>query len=136
MSQKGEESQHRDLRVLIIDDEDSLIHAIARVLQNESIEVFIAQNASDGIKSAYEKCPDVIVLDYYLGDVTAKEVLADLHKMPRTEKIPVIVISAHVDAEREVASIGRDLLFLKKPFNVHDLNAAIAATTAGDNFVQ
>lgn len=83
-------------RVLVIDDDETARYIIKRHLQGSPYELYEASNGADGVKSARDHHPNVILLDFLLGGSTAFDVIDDLKADPRTRSIPVIVITSHV----------------------------------------
>ena len=90
--------------VLIIDDNPDDAHLIRRFLEaRKSYRVFHSKDAQDGIVKAKEIVPGLIVLDLTMPGMDGFSVLEELKNDPRTDKIPVIVVSAKdiTKADRE-----------------------------------
>ena len=83
------------MKVLIVEDNLELAWVLADCLKREGYEAHIADNGVTGIKSAVSVLPDLILLDYNLGDMTGHEVAVAIGHMRKTSKIPFLVFSAH-----------------------------------------
>lgn len=80
-----------------------------------------------GLVAAQESLPAVILLDIALPGMDGWEVLEKLRADPRTEHIPVVVITAHDTAEsRSHADVSRANAFVGKPFDINQLRALVA----------
>ncbi|AKT36905.1 hybrid sensor histidine kinase/response regulator [Chondromyces crocatus] len=78
-------------RVLVIDDDEVARYLVRRMLTGTPYVVIEAVNGEQGVEVARREQPQVIFLDFVLGDMTAFDVLDELKKDPRTRSIPVIV---------------------------------------------
>jgi CheY-like chemotaxis protein len=113
--------------VLYIEDYDGAVRLVERLLEarRPDTELYVAMNAGEGIKTATDKQPALILLDNHLPDATGIEVLSRLAASETTAGIPVVVLSG------DSASIGEELLaagaseFLSKPFDIYQLLAII-----------
>ncbi len=78
-------------RVLVIDDEPSILRALRINLKARGYEVVTASDGCSGLSAAARERPDVVVLDLGLPDMEGTEVLHGLRGWTAT---PVIVLSA------------------------------------------
>lgn len=84
----------RIFSVLYIEDNEANRLLIQLVLERrENIKLSSATNGQNGIKTAQEILPDLILLDISLPDMNGYAVLNILRNNPATAKIPVIAIS-------------------------------------------
>jgi len=84
-------------RVLVIDDDATARYLIKRHLEGTPYQLFEAATGEEGIASAREHHPNVILLDFLLGaGITAFDVLDELKADARTRGIPVIVVTSQV----------------------------------------
>lgn len=107
-------------KILVVDDDDGILDAMQVMLESEGYEV---ETSLDGeILENLDKnnLPDVILLDVLLSGKDGREICADLKKKDYTKQIPVIMVSAHPNVERDVKKCGADD-FLQKPFALKDL---------------
>ena len=91
-------------KVLIIDEDASVIEAITRVLQERGYEVVEAYDGQDGLEKARQERPDLIILDAMISKMNDYEVLRTLKYETETRDACVIVLAAATSPE-EVAEI-------------------------------
>ncbi|MEO1402740.1 MAG: response regulator [Cyanobacteria bacterium J06635_1] len=115
-------------RILLIDDEIS-IHVIVRIsLQTEANWMTLtATSGTEGLAQATNKLPDAILLDIMLPDTDGNSVLHQLQANPRTQNIPVILLTAQADADMLApASMRLAAGMIAKPFDSLTLAEQIA----------
>ena len=83
----------KQLKILLVEDDNFLLNMYADKFRVEGFEVFIADNGATGLKLAKEKTPDLILLDVLLPKMSGFEVLQELNKDPRAKNIPVILLT-------------------------------------------
>ncbi len=88
--------------VLVVDDNRDAAHLIRRLLEKKKkYRVFEAIDGRDGLEQALERVPDMIILDLMMPELDGFGVLEGLKADPRTQNIPVIVVSAKDITEDE-----------------------------------
>ena len=112
-------------KILIVDDEPSIVRLIEAYLRPEGYELFIAQDGPSGLKAARAYKPDLIVLDIMLPGMDGLEVLSQLR---RDSNAYVIMLTAKTEEADKVVglSVGADD-YLTKPFSPRELLARIKA---------
>lgn len=108
--------------ILIIEDETSIRNDLAEILLFEGYEVLTAENGAQGIETAIEQLPDLILSDVMMPETDGYEVLSTLRENPSTRLIPVILVTAMADKEdmRTGMNLGADD-YLIKPFTRQEL---------------
>jgi two-component system, OmpR family, KDP operon response regulator KdpE len=86
-------------RVLVVDDEPTLVRALAINLRARGWEVVTAHDGTGALKAASDKRPDVVVLDLGLPDIDGVEVIRGLRGWTR---VPIIVLSARQVSDDKV----------------------------------
>jgi CheY-like chemotaxis protein len=107
------------MRVLIVEDSDSICRMIEALVAARGFEVRSAATGARGLEEAFAWRPHVILLDINLpGAYDGLEVCAKLRAEPTTKDTPVIIISAMNDDEvkRKAAAAGANN-FYEKPFS-------------------
>jgi CheY-like chemotaxis protein len=82
------------LSILLVDDSKFLRRANELALIKAGYVVFSASDGEEGLRLASEKLPDLIVLDMMLPKLSGPQLLEALKKDPKTQHIPVIVLSS------------------------------------------
>ena len=124
----GHKNNASGLRVLVVDDNDSLRYAVTRSLKGAGYEVLEARNGSQALALAAQK-PDLITLDVNLPDISGLDVCRRIKANPETEHIPILQLSATlVDSESRVRGLegGADA-YLTDPTNRAELVATVGA---------
>lgn len=111
-------------KVLIIDDEPSLLESLNMFLTERGYDVQCAFDACNGLKKSDTFDPEVIVLDIRLPDMDGLEVLKELKK--RGKESNTIMITAFHDMETTIQAIKLGAHeYIPKPIDVEELEKAI-----------
>src|SRR5437867_839305 len=116
------------VKVLLVDDEDSLRKVMRDLLERDGYSVSEARDGVQALDQIDRVGPDIIVLDLNLPGLDGYGVLSHLRSRPATASIPVIVLTAKGDEDNEVRvfELGADD-FLTKPFRARALSARLEA---------
>jgi DNA-binding response OmpR family regulator len=106
-------------KILVVDDDESILEVIQIVLESEGYQIQISQN-SECFQDFTNCLPDLILLDVLLSGEDGREICKQLKRNKATAHIPVVILSAHTDANKLVDGSGADD-FLEKPFDVEVL---------------
>ena len=104
-------------KVLVIDDDSMVRETVVRLLILEGYQVIEAAYGQEGYADAISEQPNIILLDLNMPIMDGFQVLHKLKSNPETERIPVIVLTARIDAESErrcMAAGATD--YIKKPW--------------------
>ena len=121
-------------RILVVDDEPSIVDAVSTALRYEGYEVDEAVTGRAALDAVVRAEPDLIVLDWMLPDIEGIEVGRRLRE--RGFKTAVLFLTAKDATENKVEALragGDD--YVTKPFSLAELVAraqAILRRTAGD----
>jgi len=123
----GRETQS-SLKVLVIDDEESIVDLIKLGLKYEGFQVEAAFDGPEGLAAAQRIDPDLIILDSILPGVDGLEVLRQLRLNPTTRDVPVLMLTAKGKVQDKVTGLetGADD-YLAKPFSFEEFVARIRA---------
>ena len=103
-------------RVLIIDDDRTLLDLLRVYLTSGGLKIEVAEDAAVAIRTILASPPDLIILDIALPFLDGMEVLAALKSDASTKDIPVVILTAHADEATfvQAKNLGAEG-FLKKP---------------------
>jgi DNA-binding response OmpR family regulator len=105
-------------KILVIDDEPSIVRPLAFVLEKSGYEVLTAANGEEGLKVAEEERPDLIFLDVMMPKKNGYEVCQELREHPELKDVYVIILTARgveLD-EKEKQQVKADE-YMSKPFS-------------------
>ncbi len=114
-----------DAKILVIDDEQSIVDLVTAYLRKEGYEVHVAMDGPAGLKAARSLKPDLIVLDIMLPGLDGIELLSRLR---RESDVYVIMLTAKSEETGKIVglSVGADD-YLTKPFSPRELVARVKA---------
>ena len=117
------------LRILVVDDEPSIVDAVSTALRYEGFEVTEATNGRIALAAAQDFKPDLIVLDVMLPDLDGFEVARRLRRDEgATTRIPVIFLTARDATQDKIQGLrlGSDD-YVTKPFSIEELIERVKA---------
>lgn len=108
-------------KILIVDDDQSILEVITMILELEGFEVCGLDNGRSVFSFVRETKPDIVLLDIQLGDHDGRDICRELKRKPETKHIPIIMVSANTDwngiHEKECEADD----FISKPFEISEL---------------
>ncbi len=113
------------VRILVVEDEESISEALAYVLSKEGFAVQVAATGPDGVAEFKLWAPDLVLLDVMLPGLPGTEVCREIRT---TSSVPIIMLTAK-DAEIDKVvglELGADD-YVTKPFSTRELLARIRA---------
>jgi two-component system alkaline phosphatase synthesis response regulator PhoP len=113
------------IKILVIDDEPTIVNLVQAYLKPEGYEVFTATDGPSGLKAARAFKPDLIVLDVMLPGMDGLELLS---KLRRESQVYVILLTARTEETDKIVglSVGADD-YVTKPFSPRELVARVKA---------
>ena len=115
----------RNQRILVVDDEPSIVDAVATSLRYEGFAVEEAVTGRLALSAAQDNPPDLIVLDVMLPDIEGIEVCRRLRASGDTT--PVVFLTARDAIGDKVVGLELGDDYLTKPFSIDELVARIRA---------
>src|SRR5437870_9834671 len=116
----------RQMRLLVIEDEEKLAQVVKRALVSETFSVDVAHDGREGLDLATSYDYDLIVLDLLLPLLDGSEILRRLRR--RNSQVPVLILTARDAVVDKVAHFeaGADD-YLTKPFAMAELIVRVKA---------
>lgn len=113
-------------KILIVEDEPSLVFTLQDTLENEGYEVFVSEDGDKALEIVKRENPDLMVLDLMLPGMSGYDVCKKVRGMNYT--FPIIMLTARDQEIDKVTglNIGADD-YMTKPFGVKELLARIQA---------
>jgi DNA-binding response OmpR family regulator len=112
-------------RLLLIDDDTTLLKALDMYLARNGYEVHSAYNGSEGLKQLFALRPDLVVLDVMMPQLDGWETCRRIREM---STVPIIMLTARGQESDRVhgLKLGADD-YVSKPFSLKELDARIEA---------
>ena len=96
----------RKRRILLVDDDESIIKVVGKRLEVEGFEVLTAMDGKTALAKAYAEKPDLIIMDLMLPGLDGFQATAELKKDQNCHDIPIIVVfSGKGDEQDESRSL-------------------------------
>ena len=113
-------------KILIVDDEDDILHFLELVLREKGYEVATASGGHEALTKAQLERPDLVLLDIMMPQMDGWEVLKLLRVDEGTRHIPVAMLSARTEAKDRVQGLQEGAIdYICKPFSLQELLAKI-----------
>jgi|SRR5580704_2322027 CheY-like chemotaxis protein len=116
-------------QILVIDDDHAVRGAMQLVLQAEGFDVVVASDGRNGIVTAQENAPDLVIVDLFMPGMTGIDTIRAIRE--RIPRVPIIAISGALVStdvspadSRSQALTGADIT-LHKPFRPNELLKAV-----------
>ncbi|MBC7237024.1 MAG: response regulator transcription factor [Chloroflexi bacterium] len=112
-------------KLLLIDDDQTLIKALEIYLSRANYEVHSAYNGAEGLRKLYELKPDLVVLDVMMPQLDGWETCRRIRDM---STVPIIMLTSKVQETDRIKGLrmGADD-YVPKPFSLKELEARIDA---------
>ncbi|MDK1028920.1 MAG: response regulator transcription factor [Anaerolineae bacterium] len=112
-------------KILLIDDDPTLLHLLGEFLEGDKFEVIGAESGKAGLRLAYDQQPNLILLDVMMPGMDGWEVCARLREM---SDVPIIMLTAKTTEPDKLRGfrLGVDD-YVIKPFSFEELTARIGA---------
>jgi len=107
-------------KILVVDDDRSILKVIKLRLEAENYQVVTATGAEDALAKAWDEGFDLSLVDLKLIGRNGIELMGDLHKLD--PEMPIIILTAHGTIKSAVEAMSRGAFsYLTKPFDYREL---------------
>ena len=113
-------------RLLVVDDEPNIVELLSTSLRFAGFDVATAMNGHEALETARTFCPDLLVLDVMMPDISGFGVVRRLRASGST--VPVVFLTARDGTEDRISGLtlgGDD--YVTKPFSLDEVVARIRA---------
>jgi len=106
-------------KILIVEDEPSLVEVLSYNLQREGYEVAVAKEGREGLRKAQTHLPDLVILDLMLPGLSGLDICRELRASPRTAGVSILMLTAKGEESDQIVgfAVGADD-YVTKPFSV------------------
>jgi len=113
-------------KILVVEDDQDLAEMLNSYLRVQGYEVITSHWGEEGIQSAQNERPDLLILDIRLPDIDGFEVARRLRADRKTSKIPIIFLTERRERNDKLAGLelGADD-YITKPFDVQEMRLRV-----------
>ena len=124
-------------RILIVDDDISIIKIVKAYLEQAGYSVLTAQSGASAMHILYSAKPDLLLLDLMLPDRDGWEITQSIRNDKRLATVPIIMLTARVEDSDKIVGLelGADD-YVTKPFNPREIVARVRALLRRQQFDQ
>lgn len=114
--------------ILVVDDEENILELLTYNLENADYTVIIAKTGEEALELIEKSKINLILLDIMLPGIDGIEVLRNIRRHEKYQKLPVVIFTSISDEISKVVGfeVGADD-YLTKPIGVHELLARLKA---------
>ncbi|MFZ5824749.1 MAG: response regulator [Bacillota bacterium] len=119
-------------RILVLEDEPTVLLVLSEVLQDEGHEVVTADNGFEGLDWLDRSPPpDLMLLDLFMPGIGGRALLQRIRPDERFRDLPVVLITGAVQHDSDFPPPGSYQGMVRKPFDVEEVIAIVARLTQG-----
>lgn len=125
-------------RVLVVDDERSIVETLVYNLEKQGFETSTASNGREALQKAQAQVPDVVILDLMLPIMDGLQVCRQIRSDSRLNNVRILMLTARGDETDEIVgfNMGADD-YVAKPFRMRSMiervKALLRRTSSSDN---
>ena len=93
----------KDIKILLVDDEQDILELLRYNLEREGLKVFTAPNGRDALRIAKTERPDLIVLDIMMPGMDGVEVCNQLRALPEFKQTLITFLTARGEDYSQIA---------------------------------
>ena len=108
-------------RIIVVDDNEDILEIIKLILEGYDYEVVTLSDGGLLVDNIKDFRPDLILLDIMLGNMDGRELCKTIRSNDETKDIPIIMVSASHNLSDRFMSMGSNIDFLAKPFDISEL---------------
>jgi two-component system phosphate regulon response regulator PhoB len=114
--------------MLLVEDDAALAELLVWHFQRENFDLRHTPDGEEALLIAQESPPDLVLLDWMIQGLSGLEVCRRLRRMPETQNVPIIMLTARGEEEDRVRGLetGADD-YVTKPFSPRELVARVGA---------
>ncbi len=80
-------------RILVVDDSPSQLFGMQKIIEKIGHEVLTATNGEEGVRTAKEQIPDLILMDVVMPELNGFQATRKISRDERTSHIPIIMVT-------------------------------------------
>jgi len=105
--------------ILYIEDDPASRTLVERALNHAGYNVLVAERGLDGVDVARRECPDMILTDINLPDISGREITTTLRRDSRFKTTPIVALTAQGQGEYQAMTMAAGVNgYLSKPVDI------------------
>lgn len=113
-------------KILVIDDEPSIVQTLKLLLEMDGYEVHMAFNGKSGYEKALEIVPDLIIIDFKMPIMDGWQATKLMRQVPTLQNIPILGNTAYASEENIIEGMENGVSeIVRKPFNIEKLQSLV-----------
>lgn len=121
------------IKILVVDDEAHILHVVSLKLRNAGYDIITAEDGEEGLESAIQNKPDLIITDYQMPFMTGLELCTALKENEVTCATPAIMLTARgFSLAQELLDKTNIAAVLSKPFSPREVLSKVVELVGGD----
>jgi DNA-binding NarL/FixJ family response regulator len=114
-------------RLLVVDDDASLLLAVSETLRAEGYAVITARRGGEALVRVAERVPDLIISDIRMPGMDGYQLARNLRSAPHTRLVPIVFLTAKDETADRIAGFRAGVdAYITKPFEPEELVAVVA----------
>lgn len=118
------------MRILVVDDEESILVPLEFLLKRAGYEVVLARTGEEALKALEQEAFDLLVLDLMLPGMDGFAVLERSRNLPHRPKVLVLTARGREADRAKALALGAEA-FMAKPFATQDLLSQVERLVKG-----
>ena len=114
--------ENEQYEILVVDDNELNVEVVTELLHSYGFKTLSAYGGRDALDIINENCPDLVLLDLMMPEVSGEDVLEELKQSEKLKDLPVIILTARASLEDRIfgLSLGADD-YIAKPIIKEEL---------------
>ena len=114
-------------KIMVVDDESSLLELVSALMEQEGYEVITAISGQECLEKLKTVKPDLILLDMMMPGMSGREVCEKIRGDPKTKdlKIAFLTVAKFSETGKETLTKMKVLDYITKPFENEDLTRRV-----------
>lgn len=110
-------------KILVVDDEESLLQLVSVLLEEEGYEVLTASSGDEALAKLKDSKPDLVLMDMMMPGMSGREVCEKIRSNPSTKdlKIAFLTVAKFSESGKETLTKMNVSDYITKPFENADL---------------
>jgi len=120
---KQERNDHEPKKILIADDDQTILHFLKKIFMERGFKVLVAENGSAAVEILKAERPALVLTDLKMPSFSGIELIEFIHGNMR--EIPIVVMTAYPNLYPENGARKKVKAYFRKPFDIDELLSSV-----------